>query len=408
MDTEQFLSDSNIPTQHYNGTDYTLAAVLLGLPRSKGQEAFPGAVNFWCQKNCDKRIPVWNEHAAVAREDSWIHNPFYPYWTELRAIVWTKLSRPSVLETILKIWNDSTPDFGGVRGVSKFVAVLCTRSCIDYKRKQETRYRNNPSDVFSSGWDLSDPVTLSEASDGVNEDIGTVGDTISDESAEGLQSFSLTDLQDLMTEEEYEILWAAFADDKSVREISDETGLTKSSVDRRIQKAKQKAEKWLTWLKNEATPEQARAYMTPVMVSRGAHTITQSDTKALGAGNKATQAFVEEYRRLEIVNQIKQFSSAKTVRLLLKLHEHSDAIGIPRTPLGRAIAMALVAKASGEPEKFNKAMRDVEVAKLQITASKEITLPANDSDLPVVPLAADFFKTQIVRENLSTQEMIHA
>jgi hypothetical protein len=259
MDAAERIS-SNAVERTYAGKTFRLEHILIGISsKERPGSPFPGALNFWCQKLCNKSLEVWD---AAAGSLVTIHNPFYPTWRELRADVWIKLLKPRVLGIIEKIWADPSWELGGVRGVSKYCSVVCTRACIDFKRHQEVLYKRG--ELFPSAR-LDDPREITCAEDGVNEDTGTFIDTVSDDKGWILQPFELEDLKPILTEIEYTVLCETLIYQKKIRELATEFGMSKSAVDRINQSAKEKAATWIEYLKTApASVVKAHRCLCPV------------------------------------------------------------------------------------------------------------------------------------------------
>jgi DNA-binding Xre family transcriptional regulator len=256
MDPAERISSNTVERTHKDKA-YRLGHVLIGVSQKDDPEnPFPGAINFWCQKLCNKSMEIWDKDAECLVS---IHNPFFPQWWELRASVWTKISKPAVLDIIEGIWADPSQELGGVRGVSKYCSVVCSHACIDIKRKQEVIYDRG--ELFPNVL-LDDPTTICHAANGVNEDAGTLIDIISDD--EGLrQPFDLKDLKPILTDIEYAVLCETLIYQKKIRELASEFGMSKSAVDRINQSAKEKAATWIDYLM-KAPASVAKAHFCPV------------------------------------------------------------------------------------------------------------------------------------------------
>jgi len=181
-----------------------------------------------------------------------VGNPFYPSRDDLIQEVWIKLRQART--KIEKIWADPHPVSGGFRGVCRFVSRVVTNAAIDAKRRNDVRA---PEILAAS---LDEPLVFSAEEDGVNEDCGTLADTISDEIALP-QAFRLEDLQSEMSAEEFNVLYESFAKGATIRELAEERGDTRADVGRIAASAKTKARKWIEWLRR-APEKQARAHIS--------------------------------------------------------------------------------------------------------------------------------------------------
>jgi DNA-directed RNA polymerase specialized sigma24 family protein len=180
-------------------------------------------------------------------------NPFYPTREDLIQDAWVKLLQ--AYAKVEKIWNHPDPANGGFRGISKYVSAVVHNVAIDSKRYREAKCR--APEVFALS--LATPTTIDSGGEGVNEDTGTLADTISDETAQP-QAFRLEDLEVEMTADEFSIL-SETINGATITDIAEERGESRSHVGRIAVSAKAKAEQWIEWLR-QCSYDEARQHIS--------------------------------------------------------------------------------------------------------------------------------------------------
>lgn len=228
----------------YKGVTYTLEQQLVR------------SVECWATNLSKKRKSLSRNFKGESVE---IDHIFYPDRQELVSETWIKLCQPKTKTQLEAIWENPDPNDGGVRGVSKFVSVVCFHVQEDIHRYKSVR----KDEIFAPSADSL--LTQTDSYEGASEDIGTIGELATDE-IEGWQAFLINDLEGTLSAEEFQVLnnWIHGA---TVREIAEETNSSKSAVHRILAQAKDKAAEWIESLKHGSRAKTV-AYRCPVFAQR--------------------------------------------------------------------------------------------------------------------------------------------
>jgi len=195
---------------------------------------------------------------AVAKQScrgiaSWHwHDPFYPDHDDLTGLALVKLytyTRP----TLENIWNNPDPDTGGYVGLLRFAWKVAKAAAIDERRRNTSR----APEVLALR--LDEPIRN-------DDETGTRADLVSDQDG-SFQAFQFDDLRDQLTQEEFEVVRGIVADCATEQELAQEFGTSDSAISRTYVRAKDKAAKWVRWLK-ERSDKQTRASIYPTFTRR--------------------------------------------------------------------------------------------------------------------------------------------
>ncbi len=185
------------------------------------------AVGYWCNKL------VQSQFTYKLPTD---------FQADLEAMCWLKVLQPKVWDKIREIWFSPDPNRGGVRGVSKFLSVLCTNTYIDEYRKAK--------------WEPSlDELANTRASFEKGDEPMTLLDIITHEESEESTPFLFSDLQEMLTPEEYEFALEYYIKGATFRDMAADRGRSKSAIDRWEKRIREKVESFI---------EQAKAVPRPV------------------------------------------------------------------------------------------------------------------------------------------------
>jgi DNA-directed RNA polymerase specialized sigma24 family protein len=232
----------------YQGTLYTL------------EEALIRSVSYWCTRLLkSKKSTTWDTEKDSPVE---VDHPFFPETEDLAQTIWAKILESDTYSKIERIWNNPHLRKGGFIGISKFISRVCTTTMLDAHKYLTIR----EAEIFAVH--LDSPVTIisQRQSDGWSEECDTYENTLSDWTGQRAPFF-IDDLQGQLTPEEFSVLSETIIYGKTVREIAEETGISKSSVERFIQTAKEKAARWVNELKTQSA-EKTRANLRPVFYMR--------------------------------------------------------------------------------------------------------------------------------------------
>ncbi len=183
--------------------------------------------------------------------EGWVDHPFYPSKEDLETICLLKAFAPKARTKLEEIWRNPDPENGGVRGVSKFVSVVCTNTFRDEHRRLSVR---SPELL---GVELDKPVEPQEDDD--PDAPPRLTDVWSDDLSAESQSFECSDLKDVLPPNEY-LLVVEYSAGDTVREIAEKSGTSKSAVERAVQRAREKVKSW-----REEQKTKPRPYLTPLI-----------------------------------------------------------------------------------------------------------------------------------------------
>ncbi len=205
------------------------------------------------QSSLDEAI-VAAAKRACGNLTTWHNGGLCPDRDDLTGVVLLKLCAPAIRPILEKIWTD--PDSGGFTGLLKFVRTVSKRTLIDEVRRLAAETRNPEGGMVS----LDEPIRSEDC------ETGTQADLISD--ADGMfQAFQFDDLRDQLTDEEFTVLYGIVANRATEQELSQEIGTSDSTVSRTYKRAREKAQKWICWLRDR-TYKQARAHIYPTFTRR--------------------------------------------------------------------------------------------------------------------------------------------
>jgi RNA polymerase sigma factor (sigma-70 family) len=182
----------------------------------------------------------------------WQGDPFYPSRDDLTSIVLVKLC--SIQPQLESIWNDPDPDSGGFIGLLRFATTVAKHAAIDERRRNQSR----TPEILA--------VRLDEPIRNDDGEAVTRADLVSD--ADGtFQAFQFDDLRSELTDQEYAVLQASLVNGATQHELAEEIGTSDSSISRTYIRAKEKAQKWIRWLRDR-TDKQVRASIHPTFTRR--------------------------------------------------------------------------------------------------------------------------------------------
>lgn len=199
------------------------------MARNLDQVIYSSIVHFVIESVPATKV-VWD---AERKKPAEVCTPFVPSREEILQDSYARIT-PEVYKTLVKIWNDSDPDRGGARGVSKYCAAIVHSARLNFLRGQFQRK------------DEINAQSLSAVDSGVE-----FADTISDlaEPHNGLSDL----LQNALPEKDYEVLRRCVIEGLSIRRYAELTGESKSVVDRRLQRAKRVAKLFVPQLQPDRT-----------------------------------------------------------------------------------------------------------------------------------------------------------
>ena len=182
---------------------------------------------------------------------TWHSGGLCPDRDDLTGNVLLKLCSPAIRPILETIWIDPDPD-----RLLKFVRTVANLTLVDEVRRQAAETRN-PENGFVR---LDEPIR--------NEDgeTRTQADLISDEDGT-FQAFQFEDLREQLTGEEFAVLHGIVANRETEQELAEERGTSDSAISRTYVRAKDKAAKWIGWLKDR-TDKQVRANIHPTFMRR--------------------------------------------------------------------------------------------------------------------------------------------
>jgi DNA-directed RNA polymerase specialized sigma24 family protein len=156
-------------------------------------------INFWCWR--------LNNHRRA---------------DDLAQSCWLRIIRPETWTKLETIWQDSDPELGNIRGLSKYLAAVCASVYNDWCREQNAQSRI-PSKLIAS---LNEPIFADPDGPESNE---TLADTISNDHGGEYQAFVMADLRDGLTPEEFRVVDEIVAG-YSVRELAARYDYSKSTA----------------------------------------------------------------------------------------------------------------------------------------------------------------------------------
>jgi hypothetical protein len=154
------------------------------------EDQIKDTIRFWCWR--------LNDHRRSA---------------DLEQACWLRVIRPETWTKLQEIWENPDPEYGGVRGVSRFLSDLCTNAFLDEQRRRSAGKRIPEKCLVS----LSDLVPSKNPEDPETGD--TLEDYVTGDKGGGYQAFLLADLRDGLTSEEFRIINEILAG-YSVRELA--------------------------------------------------------------------------------------------------------------------------------------------------------------------------------------------
>lgn len=207
-------------------------------------------ISFWCNKLTQSaRTIVFDK---VKEEPVSVPSPFCPAQDGLESMVWAKVIRPKVQEKLQSIWSDSSPK-GGMKGVSRFLSVICTNTLIDENRKLTLRKAE------VTGTSLQ---TRLEDEDGNRV---VLIDLITDDESGLMLPFGIEDLKHVLDHQEYKVLIDHFVHDGDLTSIADDLDISTRTATRVAKRAIAKVAGWLRQLKHGPL-EMGKAYQKPLLV----------------------------------------------------------------------------------------------------------------------------------------------